>query len=95
VGATGTATIDFGSAPGTNSASTSIVGQIGITSESDVEAWFMGVDSTSSHNAYEHSILPLAVSLSITSIAGDTGFTVTANTRLRLTGQIAIRWVWN
>jgi len=95
MGASGAATINFGAAPGTNIASATITGQAAIASGSMVEAWIMGLDSTADHNAYEHAVLPLALTLSITAITASTGFVVQAATQLRLSGQIAIRWVWN
>jgi hypothetical protein len=91
----GTAVLNFGAAPGTNTATVAVTGQTGIVSGSAAEAWFMGVDSTADHNAYEHTIMPLAVALPVTAITPGVGFTITALTQLRLTGQIAVRWVWN
>jgi hypothetical protein len=93
--APGTALIDFGPAPGTNVSSTSVTGQSGISIGSAVEAWFMGNDYTGSHNSYEHSILPMAVALSVTSITPGIGFTITAVTQLRMTGLIMCRWIWH
>jgi hypothetical protein len=95
MGATGTATLNFGAAPGTNTATATVTGQTGILSNSVAEAWFMGVDSTADHNAYEHMIMPLAVTLSVTSVSSGSGFVISASTQLRLTGQVSCRWVWN
>lgn len=87
----GSATIDFGAAPGTNVATSAITGVPGILAGSRVRAWIAG--STADHNAYEHqTVLPMEVALSTHSIVAGTGFSVTAATDLRLTGQIACQW---
>lgn len=93
----GTATIDFGAAPGTNTATVTITGQAGITAPSYVEAWFMGNDSTADHNAYEHKhVLPQKVKLSVDNIVAGTGFDITATAlELRLNGTIKCRFVWS
>lgn len=88
---TGTATIDFGAAPGTNIVSVAVTGETGILSGSAVEAWIMG-QSTATHNAYEHAVAP--IKLSCGSIIAATGFTITAVTDWRLTGTFTVRWVW-
>lgn len=88
----GTATINFGSAPGTNVVETVVTGQTNITTSSHVEAWLMG-DSTASHNAYEHSIVP--IKLSCGSLVNGTGFTITASSEWRLTGTFTAHWVWS
>jgi hypothetical protein len=95
MGATGTATINFGATPGTNIASVTVTSQPDIIGTSAVEGWFMGLDSTADHNATEHSMMPLAVVLTPTAIVAGTGFTLTALTQLRLTGQVKVRWVWS
>jgi hypothetical protein len=95
MGATGTVTLNFGSAPGTNTATAVVTGQTGVIAGSDVEAWIMGSDSTADHNAYEHMVMTLEVHPTITAVTAGAGFTVTAITQLRLTGQVACRWVWN
>ncbi len=91
----GTATLAFGAAPGTNVVQTVITGQTGITSAARVNVWFQG-GSTADHNASEHSfIFPSRVGLSAGSIVADTGFTITAETELRLTGSVQVRWAWS
>jgi hypothetical protein len=88
----GTATLNFGSAPGTNVVETTVTGQTGITTSSHVEAWLMG-DSTAGHNAYEHAIVP--IKLSCGSLVNNTGFTITASSEWRLTGTFTAHWVWS
>jgi hypothetical protein len=95
MGAQGAATIDFGAAPGTNLASVTVTGQAGVVSGSAVEAWIMGSDSTASHTAYEHMMMAREVEVTPTVISAGSGFVLTALTQLRLTGLVAVRWVWN
>jgi len=92
---TGTATLDFGNAPGTNIVVTTITGQTGITLSSHVSAWIMG-ESTADHNEYEHSrILGRAVSVVCENIVNGVGFDIVGATELRLTGLVAVHWVWS
>ena len=91
MGATGTAILDFGSAPGTNFVTTTVTGQGSILSGSNVEA-FMMADSTATHNSYEHSIVPFV--LRCGNIVAGTGFDILASSELRLTGTFSVRWVW-
>jgi hypothetical protein len=95
MGATGSATLNFGASPGTNTASVTITGQPGIIAGSAVEAWIMGTDSTADHNAYTHALLPRWVSVTPIVITPGTGFTVQGFNEISLTGQVAIRWVWS
>ena len=92
---TGTATLNFGAAPGTNVATATVTGQTGITTSSHAEAWIMG-DSTSDHNAYEHlHIFPQRIGLACGDLVLNTGFTIYAETELRLTGSVAVHYVWS
>lgn len=91
----GTITFNFGSAPGTNIVTTAVTGQTSISATSKVEVYLMGTDSTATHNAYEHQILPLlGTALTITSITAGTGFTAQMATLARLTGTVQARYVW-
>lgn len=96
MGATGTATIDFGAAPGTNLVSTVIAGQAGILSGSLCEAWMMAdttVVGSAGHNEIEHSIVP--IKLTCGAIVVGVGFTIYAFSELRLTSTFTVHWVWN
>lgn len=86
-----TAVLNFGAAPGTNIASIDITGITTIDSTSHVEAYLM-CDTTATHNAYEHMVVPLMIRCSIP-ITG-VGFTIFASSELRLTGTFTVRWVW-
>lgn len=90
-GATGSATVDFGAAPGTNIATTVVTGQTEILADSSVDAFLMA-ESTPDHNAYEHIIVPLQIIAS--DIVPGVGFTINAVSDLRLTGEFAVRWSW-
>ena len=89
----GTATLNFGAAPGTNVATVTVTGQTTLLAGSRIKAWVAG--QTASHNAYEHAtILPLAVSLAISDVIAGTGFTIYGTTDLRLAGTVAVAWEW-
>jgi hypothetical protein len=93
MGAQGTATLNFGAAPGTNYVSVAVTGQVSIVSGASLaEAWMMA-SSTGDHNAIEHSIIP--IKLTCGDIVTGTGFTIYAFTELRLTGTFSVQWVWN
>lgn len=92
-GATGSGVLAFGSAPGGNVATLTVTGQTGIAEGSAIRAWVQG--STADHNAYEHAlILPGRIGLGIGDVIAGTGFTVYAETELRLTGSVAVKWEW-
>ena len=90
----GTLTFNFGSAPGTNVVAATVSdATIGATSK--VEVYLMGTDSTATHNAVEHQMLPLGgLSLQVISVTAATGFTAQAMSALRLTGTFQARYVW-
>lgn len=89
---TGSFSIDFGSIPGTN-ITTNIISDAGVASNSLIQAWIQGNDSTVSHNEIEHQLVSLG-SLNITpiSITPGVGFTLQTSTLLRLTGTFTARW---
>lgn len=89
--AQGTATVDFGAAPGSSSATVAVTGQTAILIGSAVEAWLMA-DTTADHNDIEHAFVPITVRCG--AIVAGTGFTIYAFTDLRLTGTFSVRWVW-
>ncbi len=91
---TGTATIDFGSFPGSNEASVSITGQATISGTSKVEAYIMGDDTTSDHTANDHRYLGLFAALTCGTPTAATGFTIYLRSTEKLQGTFALRWVW-
>ena len=89
----GSATIDFGAAPGSSTASIAVTGQTGLIAGSRIKTWVAG--STSDHNEYEHSrIFPNRVGLGIGDVVAGTGFTIHAETEMRLTGDMSVKWEW-
>ena len=91
IGHRGTSILDFGNSPGTNLAETTITGQVGILSTSFVQAFLMA-SSTSSHNSYEHSIVPLVIRCG--NIITNTSFDIIASSDLRLSGTFLVNWSW-
>lgn len=91
---TGTATIDFGSFPGSNEASVSVTGQTAISSTSKAEAFVMGDDTTSDHTASDHRYFSALVGLSCGTPSAGTGFTIYARSTEKLTGTFSVRYVW-
>jgi len=73
MGASGTATLDFGASPGKSDASVAVTGQAGIVSASLVEAWPRLVASAD-HSADEHMVETLKVTAG--NIVVGTGFTI-------------------
>ena len=94
-GAQGSATINFGAAPGTNLVSIAVTGQAGIVAGSQVQAFLMGNDSTATHNTDEHKILANYINFAVDTIVAGVGFTINAITELRLTGTMVLRWRWS
>ena len=92
--ATGTATIDFGAAPGSNEASVSVTGQASIGTSSKAEAWVMGDDNSVDHTASDHRYFPVLASLTCGTPVAITGFTIYARSTQKLTGAWTLRWVW-
>ena len=91
----GDITFSFGAAPGGNVATATVTGQTNIKADSKIELYMMGTDSTVTHNAYEHSLLPLlGLSLTATSINPGAGFTAMAACASRLSGDFKVRYVW-
>jgi hypothetical protein len=90
----GTLTLTFGAAPGTNVVTTAVA-DTGVSATSKVEVYLMGTDSTTTHNAVEHQMLPLGgLSLQVAAVTAGVGFTVQAMSLLRLTGTFTARYVW-
>lgn len=90
----GTVVFDFGAAPGTNVVTTA-VSDASIGASSKVEVYLMGTDSTATHNAIEHQMLPLGgLSVQAIAVSAGVGFTAQAMSLLRLTGTFTARYVW-
>lgn len=73
MGATGTASLDFGAFPGASDASLAITGQAAIVAGSLVEVWLRPV-ATADHTADEHLVETIKVIAG--NIAAGVGFTI-------------------
>jgi hypothetical protein len=92
--ATGTATLDFGAAPGSNEASVVVTGQTAILATSKADAFIMADDTSGDHSANDHRYFGALASLSCGTPTLATGFTIYARSPHKLTGTWALRWVW-
>lgn len=92
--ATGTATIDFGAAPGSNEASVAVTGQTAITATCKADAFVMADDTSTSHTASDHRYFEVFAALSCGTPTAGTGFTIYARSTQKLTGTWTLRWVW-
>lgn len=101
MGASGTATLDFGAFPGAPDASVSVTGQSGIVANSLVEAWIMP-KTTADHSADEQMLEPVKVFADASSIVQGTGFSIRGfyqdpgygRDTPRAYGQFSVGWVW-
>jgi len=91
----GQATINFGSGQGSNEASVVVTGQTSISSTSNLEAYTMASDTTTSHTAGDHQYLGLFANFTCGTIVVGTGFTIYARTLQKLSGTFIVRWVWS
>lgn len=89
---TGTATLDFGPAPGSQFASVVVTGQSGIDSDSNIEAYLMASDSTTDNSAFIHQVVPMV--LRCGNIVAGTGFTIYARSDWNISNTMLCRWVW-
>jgi hypothetical protein len=91
---TGTAVLNFGSAPGTNQVSLAVTGQGSIVGGSLVEAW-LSPTPTATRNLEEIKLLSAGrLGVLAHTVVAATGFTITATTDIRLTGTLNVNWVW-
>ena len=90
----GTATIDFGSWPGSNEASISVTGQSSILATSKAEAYVMANDTSGTHTAGDHRYFAALVGLTCGTPTVSTGFTIYAYSQQKLMGTYTLRWVW-
>jgi len=74
MGASGTATLDFGAFPGQSIASL-VISAPGIALTSLIEAWILPAQTTD-HSADEHQVETLTVKADQTSVVANTSFTI-------------------
>jgi hypothetical protein len=94
--ATGHAVVDFGSAPGGDTASVAVTGQAAILATSFVEAWIDPTQTaTVDHSVDEHIMAAALFGISCSAIVAGTGFTINATTQYgKVSGKFNIAWVW-
>ncbi len=88
----GTFTLDFGAFPGSNEASVTITGQVGISPTTPVEAFLMA-EASGDHTVNDATYAALFMSLTCAAPVG-TSFTVYARSEHKMQGQFAGRYVW-
>jgi hypothetical protein len=92
--AVGTATVDFGTWPGTNETTVPVTGQSAISAGSHAEAFLMA-EASGTHTAADAGYAPLWIALTCTVPVAGAGFTINARAAYAFTGTFAIRWVWS
>lgn len=88
----GTATIDFGAAPGSNEASVTFA-DAAIGAAAKVEVFIMAADTTADHTANDHKYAGQLFSLSASPTAG-VGGTIYGRSIHKMQGTFAVRWKW-
>lgn len=91
---TGSATLDFGAAPGSNEASVAVTGLTTILATSKVQAWVMGEDTSVDHTASDHRYFPVFAGLTCGTPTAATGFTLYGRSTQKLTGKWTVRYLW-
>jgi hypothetical protein len=91
---TGSATINFGTAPGSNEASVAVTGLTTILATSKVQAWVMADDTSVDHTASDHRYFPALAALSCGTPTAGTGFTIYGRSTQKLTGAWTVRYLW-
>lgn len=91
--AIGTATLNFGTFPGSTDTSVTVTGQTTILADSAVEAYIRPV-ATATHSADEHFAESIQVMAG--NVVAGTGFTIYGRTtdKTRLYGTFNVGWVW-
>lgn len=92
--AAGSATIDFGSWPGSNEASVTITGQSSITADARVEVR-LAAEASGDHTAADAAYAALFIALTCSAPAEGEGFTIHARSSEKLTGTFTARWAWS
>ena len=97
--ASGTTTIDFGTYPGSHSATVDVTGQTGFTASSQTEAWVMPV-ATATHSVDEHRLEEIKVDAvyqadgTIRIYGEHTGSGSRSTNGHNLYGTFTVGWVW-
>ena len=89
----GTATLDFGAAPGSNEAAGAVSAPT-VTSAGQFEAFIMGDDTSADHTASDHRYVGLWLNLTCGTPSAGVGFTIYGRASEKLTGAFTVRYVW-
>jgi hypothetical protein len=84
----GTVEVNFGATPGTNMIVTTVA--LASVQTASIINVFMASEATTTHNAYEHSIVPMK--LTAGNIVNGVSFDIIAMTELRLTGTFKVKY---
>lgn len=92
---TGSATINFGSSPGTAEATIAVTGQTLLSGSSKVETWIMET-TTGGNTALDHRTLAALCRVTAGTLIAGTGFTIFAYLPLgKAVGTYTIQWAWS
>jgi hypothetical protein len=90
----GTATIDFGAAPGSQEAIVAVADP-GVSATSKVECFFMASDSTADHTMNDHRYAALLIACTAGDLSAGVGFTIFARSLDKTQGTFKVRWKWS
>jgi len=90
----GQKTINFGPAPGSNTASVAVTGQTTILATSACQAFLME-DTSINYTALDHQYAALFIVFTCSVPTAGVGFTIDATSANPMQGQFTIRYVWN
>lgn len=90
----GTATINFGAAPGNSEASVAVTGQASILSTSKVEAYIMADSTATGHTAADHRYASAFLGFTCGTLIAGTGFTIHGRCLDKMEGSFLVNWVW-
>jgi len=96
--AQGTAIVDFGPFPGSQTAQGVVTGQSGLVSTSLAEAWVWPNQDTADHPAVEQQMDWQRIQVAIINMIPGVGFTIAAQLypgNANLYGKYTVAWVWN
>ena len=88
----GTAVVDFGAFPGSNTASVVVTGLTGITAGNKPKAYVSANATTGDHSANDHKYFACFVGLACGDIVPATSFTIHAASLEKLQGQWSINY---
>lgn len=88
----GTASVNFGAAPGSTSANVAVTGLSNLSANAHIQVGIQGTDQSSDHTAFEHGFIKGYLNPFAQDLIAGTGFTIEVHSAIRLTGQLVLRW---